>query len=54
MASDWLKARPLWRGELESQVALGMKCELEALLSGGMDAIGEFVLRSITRCDYLS
>ena len=56
LAHPWIATKPEWRKELQRQLDLGSKCEIEALFSGpkGMDAVAEFLETAIIRGDYLA
>ena len=51
--TDWLPRA--WRDEIEEQVTLGAKCELEALISSrGFGNVADFIHTAIARADYLA
>ena len=54
LAHPWVKTKPAWKQELQSQFDRGVKCEIEALMAeGDLDAVGKFLEAAITKRDYL-
>ena len=54
LAHPWVKTKPAWKQELQSQLDRGVKCEIEALMAeGDLDAVGKFLEAAITKRDYL-
>jgi DNA topoisomerase VI subunit A len=54
LAHPWVKTRAAWRDELQRQLDLGEKCEIEALHYGNrIDAVADFIETAITRRDFL-